>query len=561
MTPFTNWNRSAASEPRTWAEPASEDEVVAIVRDAARYPSPVRAVGALHSTTPCIEADGGTQLVMRRLDHVRLEDGGRRITVGAGVDMLEVRDALRGEGRELAVSPEIGNATAGSVATSGSKDSSLRTRGHPAGLAQIGSTVVSVRMVDARGDVLVVDETGATAVATGRRDPGLTLGLVRSSYGLCGIVTEVTFETAPLTPLDNRFDWLPFRDGRIPSVREIFTDPDGQQADAVLAFLQPYHGGVLVERRKVAREEKLEFTVDDRMRREVRDWIWEWGASGVTTFLAGTADLGSEQADKGAAQVARSGAELLRAALTDNPLTRPLFKRKPPSDLLSKAASLALAEIPPAMRRPARRDHHSVSDDAQFAELLQLFDRPMGPFFEHLVRGYRAYRSDSLVDFTHDRDTFFDFTFWAFPERDWDTLVPAYVEFCREFARDNGGFRPALFTEVYFISQDARSWPSFSPDGPVFTLDMVHSVPNDETWKTMNVEYNRWAAGRGGRPLLDQTKQLDLTPEVLARACGEPWHRFREAVWAANPPLPDAPDGRFVGGGFFQTLLGPRPPA
>ncbi|HSE94695.1 MAG TPA: hypothetical protein VLD61_02320, partial [Methylomirabilota bacterium] len=35
--------------------------------------------------------------------------------------------------------------------------------------------------------------------------------------------------------------------------------------------------------------------------------------------------------------------------------------------------------------------------------------------------------------------------------------MPAYVEFCRRYAADHGGFRPKLFTEVDVICRDPRS--------------------------------------------------------------------------------------------------------
>jgi hypothetical protein len=41
------------------------------------------------------------------------------------VELIQIRDALRPHGMELEVSPEIGNATAGSVACCGTKDASL----------------------------------------------------------------------------------------------------------------------------------------------------------------------------------------------------------------------------------------------------------------------------------------------------------------------------------------------------------------------------------------------------------------------------------------------------
>jgi len=560
-----NWNRSAVSRPAVVATPRSVADVVAIVRDPARYPSPVRAVGKRHSTTACIEADGGTLILTHHLKTIALEAGGARITVGAGATMLEVRDALRGADppRELAVSPEIGNATAGSVACSGSKDSSLD--GAPP-RAQIASCVVALKLVNARGQVVTVDESGATVDGGGRPDPDLTLELVRGCYGLCGIVVEVTFETAERTLLHNRFHWLPFEAGRVPTIDDVFGRDDGHgRADAVLGFLQPYyaHGGLLVERRRrVADPGKTVIGPEDLIRRATRDWIWEWGASGVTSFLAGAADArrrsggGMPADDKGAErqhgvrQMARAGAEIATAAIDVGPL---LKNRAPTKELRDAAARVVAHSVLAGMDWPDP-ERTSVADDAAFARLLRLFDRGTGVFLSEMLGGYHAYRSDSLVEFTDDRDTFFDFTFWAFPQREWDRLVPAYLRFCRAHLE----FRPALFTEVYFICQDTSSWLSFSADGPVFTLDIVDNRPGDEGWKKMNHEYNRWAADQGGRPLMNQTKELHAPPGLLRRAYGEAWTRFSRAVWASNPPLAGHANGRFVSD-YFNRLLDPRP--
>src|SRR5438552_16968996 len=65
------------------------------------------------------------------------------------------------------------------------------------------------------------------------------------------------------------------------------------------------------------------------------------------------------------------------------------------------------------------------------------------------------------------------------------------------------GTIPALMSAV------DRSLLAFAPDEHVFTLDMVHNGPDDADWKDMNEACNRFAVQSGGRPVLNQTKQLD----------------------------------------------------
>ena len=193
---------------------------------------------------------------------------------------------------------------------------------------------------------------------------------------------------------------------------------------------------------------------------------------------------------------------------------------------------------------------------------------------------YRAYRSDSLIDFERNRTSVFDFTFWAFPQSRWAEIIPAYIEFCRKIKDPRAergdpsaddplprpGFRPTLFTEVYFTGPDAKSYLAFAWDEAAFTLDMVHNLPDDEDWKKMNRLYNTWAVKHGGRPLFNQTKHLDSTPNIQALLVkafmrkdpktgrtDDRWKAFSDRVRAANPAHEGCAHGRFVN--YFAKLL------
>ena len=56
---ITNWFGDVVSHPQVVVEANSTEQIIAILRDPAKYPSPVRAVGSNHSTPPCGVADGG----------------------------------------------------------------------------------------------------------------------------------------------------------------------------------------------------------------------------------------------------------------------------------------------------------------------------------------------------------------------------------------------------------------------------------------------------------------------------------------------------------------------
>src|SRR4051794_36286642 len=121
---LSNWNSAFFSYPAVVVDPRDVDELVEVVKDREKYPSPVRVAGHRHSMTPCFTTTG-TQLLMRHFNDIRVDLDAETVTVGANVTMMQMRDAVNRYGMQTEVTPEIGNATAGSVACSGTKDSSL----------------------------------------------------------------------------------------------------------------------------------------------------------------------------------------------------------------------------------------------------------------------------------------------------------------------------------------------------------------------------------------------------------------------------------------------------
>jgi FAD/FMN-containing dehydrogenase len=166
---YENWTKSDKTYPQAVVTPQDPADLVAIVPDPVRCPSPVRAAGHLHSTNPCFATNAiGTEtptpkgtLVLMRPNFSRVEvftepaaGGGAPdvyVRAGAGARMIDIRNALAPWNRELAVSPEIGSATAGSVACGGTKDSTLSPR-QARDQSQISSLLVEAKLVDANGN-------------------------------------------------------------------------------------------------------------------------------------------------------------------------------------------------------------------------------------------------------------------------------------------------------------------------------------------------------------------------------------------------------------------------
>jgi FAD/FMN-containing dehydrogenase len=261
-TRFANWNGSASSTPRVVAVPKDLGELIDVVKDRDAYPSPVRAAGSFHSLNACF-ATTGTQVLLRNFDDIHVDVASETISVGAAVTMVGIRDALRPYAMQTEVAPEIGNATAGSVACCGTKDASIGS-----GLAQVSSQVVGVKMVNAQGGVEEV---------TNDTDPE-RMRVIRSSYGLLGVVFEVTFRIQSAITL--RYDYAAFPLSPPPTRDQLLGGADG-----MLGLVQPYANRIIVERRYVDRDGLRPISRFAQMKRKARDKLWETGTSFLPTLL------------------------------------------------------------------------------------------------------------------------------------------------------------------------------------------------------------------------------------------------------------------------------------
>jgi FAD/FMN-containing dehydrogenase len=451
---IANWNGSNRCTPAAIAVPPNLPELCAVVRDTKKYPSPVRAVGELHSLNESIETQG-TVVFMAHFDKFR-ELTPATVTVGAGVRMIDLNKELKKHGLQLPVVPEIGNATAGSVACCGTKDSSLG----PTGLGQISSTVVAVRMVKADGsDEHVTD-----------RDK---LRVIRSSYGLLGIIYEVTFRVIPRQKIWYQYERINL--DRWLKAGEFLPPPDSKDilgdADGFLGFLLPYRRELIVERRRLAkprgrrRPTGHEPGIGDWLKLKLRTAAWTTGA---------------------------------------RPFNGPLRL------------------LPKRLRRAIVNGWSSLLARG----LLKVF-------LIGVLSRFESYRADAMIDFKRPVSSYFDFTFWAFPVSSWPKVVPAYFEFCEQFERQTG-FRPALPSEVYFIRKDDSAVLSFSLDEDIFTLDMVNwSDDEPACWAAMNRAFSEFAAEHGGRPLFNQTKGLTQSVAMQVRTPG--WYALARAREVQDP--------------------------
>jgi len=227
VTNVTNWFGNIVSHPTVAVDANSIDDLVAILRDTSVYPSPVRVVGSNHSTTQCGVADGGT-LVRMKMNRI-LAIGTDTLTVEAGAVHLDMAQALQVRNLQFYVNTEIGGLSAGSAACAGTKDASF-----PGEFGQVGSYITGVKMLLPNLTLLEVTED---------TQPDL-MQVIRSSYGLLGIICEVTYKIRPLVPMHvhhKTFELQEFIDAL----------PDLKQLDySMMYYLFPFDNKLTVEFRK-----------------------------------------------------------------------------------------------------------------------------------------------------------------------------------------------------------------------------------------------------------------------------------------------------------------------
>jgi FAD/FMN-containing dehydrogenase len=244
-----NWFGSITSTPRVVVEVETVEEIVAIMKDSQRYPSPVRAVGSNHSTTPCGVADGGTLVITRKMDRI-LEIRDDTVTVQAGALYLDVNEELRRHHLQFHVNVELGNLTIGSAATGGTKDASFAGE-----FGQVASYAMALKMVTPDGELIEVTS----------HDPGL-LQVVRSSYGLFGIVCEVTFKVRRLAALQVHHETFTLDEfaHNLPAL--------SARGDSMMLYINPFKDSITIEFRRY--HETLADRDLSEWQWKLRDYVW-----------------------------------------------------------------------------------------------------------------------------------------------------------------------------------------------------------------------------------------------------------------------------------------------
>ena len=189
---IVNYDGSITTTPQHLMYPETVEDIQAILRDSSMYPSPVRAKGSYHSLTPCASSDGTIVDMSHMAKVINIDKVNQVFTAQAGLQFIDASKALRDADLQFMTNIEIGNMTLGAAACCHSKDALDGIE-----FGQVSSYVTGIKWVTPSGDL---------AEASEAQSPDL-LRMVRSSYGLCGIVYEVTFRVKPIEAL--HFTYMP----------------------------------------------------------------------------------------------------------------------------------------------------------------------------------------------------------------------------------------------------------------------------------------------------------------------------------------------------------------
>ena len=261
-----NWKRSISYFANSVEVVQNVDDIVRIVKNPDQYPSPVRVKGSHHSTTRCIVAESGTVIDISRMNRILdINVEARTITMQAGVLHINAAHELEKHGLQFFVNVELGNLTVGSGACGGTKDASyFSAENNEYEFGQVASYVVGIKAVSANGELIEVIE-----------DDDTLMQAMRSSYGMLGIIYEVTYRVKEIKPL------------AVEHVR-YHVDEFAERLEELVAgnrsmmlYLFPYLDRVVVEYRYDGTEPMRSNSWQWRL----RNWVWKTGSPGFSRIV------------------------------------------------------------------------------------------------------------------------------------------------------------------------------------------------------------------------------------------------------------------------------------
>jgi FAD/FMN-containing dehydrogenase len=172
---------SAVAGPAITIQATTPSEIAQVLQDGKRYPSPVRPMGSGSSTTRCLTANGGTLLDLSLMNRV-LKIDQDSVTVQPGISLPDLAEVLSDEGLELVGGFDLASRTVGGAVCAAGLEASMA-----GDVGQFASHVLQLKVLAPNGKKFVVSDKTKSLLA-----------LVRLSYGLLGVVYEITLRVRPV---------------------------------------------------------------------------------------------------------------------------------------------------------------------------------------------------------------------------------------------------------------------------------------------------------------------------------------------------------------------------
>jgi FAD-linked oxidoreductase len=177
---WTNWGRNQACAPAEIRRPATESELVDLVKQAAANGQRVKAVGAGHSFTS-IACTDGVLVDLGRYTRVLSHDAAtNRVTVEAGIPLYRLCHELDARGLALENMGDIDRQTIAGATQTATHGTGLRFR-------NLSSQIVGLRLVTGDGSVLDCSPTENADV----------FDAARVGLGALGLLSTVTLQCVP----------------------------------------------------------------------------------------------------------------------------------------------------------------------------------------------------------------------------------------------------------------------------------------------------------------------------------------------------------------------------
>src|SRR5882672_6983606 len=222
---------AASAGPAITVQASAPSEILQVLRDWKHYPSPVRPMGSGSSMTRCITANGGTQLDLSGMNRV-LKIDADTVTVQPGISLTDLAAVLADEGLELIGGFDLAGRTVGGAVCAAGLEASMA-----GDVGQFAAHAVQLKVLSPNGRRFVVSDRTKSLLA-----------LMRLSYGLLGVIYEITLRVRPIHGFSVQTAKVSFKDfGKLGS--KLLSASAG-----VKLYLLPFRDRIYFELRKPAAE-------------------------------------------------------------------------------------------------------------------------------------------------------------------------------------------------------------------------------------------------------------------------------------------------------------------